>query len=60
MIHKFAFEALDQTFHDITQVDKFFEGKVFVFEEDFYQVLSIILCVSCAKVVSSYLSHLSL
>jgi len=60
MIHKFAFEALDRTFYDITQVDKPFRGKVFVFEGDFYQMLPVILRASRAKVVSSCLSCLSL
>jgi hypothetical protein len=31
MMHKFAFEAVDRTFRDITQVDKPFGGKIFVF-----------------------------
>lgn len=35
MIHKFAIEALDRTFRDITQVDKPFGGKVFVFGKIF-------------------------
>lgn len=35
MMHKFVFEAVDRTFHDITQVDKPFGGKVFVFGGDF-------------------------
>jgi hypothetical protein len=35
MMHKFVFEAVDRTFRDITQVDKLFGGKVFVFGGDF-------------------------
>jgi len=35
MIHKFAFEAVDRTFRDITQIDKPFGGKVFVLGGDF-------------------------
>ena len=35
MLHKFAFEAIDKTFHDITCINKPFGGKVFVFEGDF-------------------------
>jgi len=35
MMHKFVFEAVDRTFRDITQVDKPFGGKVFVFGGDF-------------------------
>ena len=60
MIHKFAFEALDHTFCDITQVDKPFGSKVFVFRRDFCQVLSVIPHASRAEVVLSYLSHSSL
>src|SRR5438309_1554997 len=39
MLHKFAFEAVDRTFRDITCVDKPFGRKVFVFGGDFQQVL---------------------
>ena len=60
MIHKFAFEALNRTFRDITQVDKPFGGKVFVFGGDFCQVLPVIPRASRAEVVSSCLSHSSL
>src|SRR5436190_8580 len=60
MIHKFAFEALDQTFRDITRVDKPFRGKVFVFGGDFRQVLPVIPRASHAEVVSASLSHSSL
>ncbi|GBB91117.1 hypothetical protein RclHR1_18230007 [Rhizophagus clarus] len=60
MIHKFAFEALDQTFRDITQVDKPFGGKVFVFGGDFRQVLPVIPRASHAEVVSASLSRSSL
>ena len=60
MIHKFAFEALDQTFRDITQVDKPFGGKVFVFGGDFRQLLPIIPRALRAEVVSSSLSRSSL
>jgi ATP-dependent DNA helicase PIF1 len=57
MIHKFAFEALDRTFHDIIQVDEPFGGKVFVFGGDFCQVLPVIPHASHAEVVSASLSH---
>jgi hypothetical protein len=60
ILYKFAFEALDRTFCDITQVDKPFRGKVFVFGGDFCQVLPIIPHASCAKVVSASLSRSSL
>ena len=57
MIHKFAFEALDRTFRDITQVDKPFGGKIFVFGGDFRQVLPVIPRASRAEVVSASLSR---
>ena len=60
MIHKFAFEALDRTFRDITQVDEPFGGKVFVFGGDFRQVLPVIPRASRAEVVSASLSRSSL
>ena len=43
MVHKFAFKAVDRTFRDITQVDKPFGGKIFVFGGDFHQILPVIL-----------------
>ena len=57
MIHKFAFKALDRTFCDVTQVDKPFGGKVFVFGSDFRQVLPVIPRASRAEVVSASLSR---
>ncbi len=42
MMHKFAFEAVDQIFHDITQIDELFGEKTFIFEEDFHQILPVI------------------
>ena len=51
MIHKFAFEAIDRTFRDITQIDELFRGKTFVFGGDFCQILPVILRASCADVV---------
>ena len=56
MMHKFAFEAVDRTFHDITQVDKPFGGKIFVFGGDFRQILPVIPHASRANIVSSSLS----
>jgi ATP-dependent DNA helicase PIF1 len=60
IIHKFAFEMLNQTFRDITQVDKPFGGKVFIFGGDFHQVLPVIPCASHADVISASLSRSSL
>ncbi len=60
MMHKFAFEAVDRTFRDITQVDKPFGGKVFVFGGDFRQVLPVIPHGSRADVVSASLSRSSI
>ena len=59
MMHKFAFEAIDQTFCDITQVDEPFRKKTFVFDGDFHQVLPIIPRASRADVVSASLYRLS-
>ncbi|RIA95061.1 hypothetical protein C1645_817176 [Glomus cerebriforme] len=60
MMHKFAFEAIDQTLHDITQVDKPFGGKIFVFREDFHQILSVIPHATHADIVSASLSKSSI
>ena len=51
MIHKFAFEAVDRTFRDITQIDEPFGGKTFVFGGDFCQILPVIPRASRADVV---------
>ncbi|CAB4425285.1 unnamed protein product [Rhizophagus irregularis] len=59
MMHKFAFEAVDRTFRDITQVDRPFGGKIFVFGGDFRQVLPVIPCASRADIVSASLSRSS-
>ncbi|KAM1736615.1 hypothetical protein ACFX12_014956 [Malus domestica] len=42
MVHKFAFETLDQTFKDIIGVDLPFGGKVMIFGGDFRQVLPVV------------------
>jgi PIF1-like helicase len=57
MMHKFAFEAVDRTFRDITQVDKPFGGKIFIFGGDFRQILPVIPHASRADVVSASLSR---
>jgi ATP-dependent DNA helicase PIF1 len=57
MLHKFAFEAVDRTFRDITCIDKPFGGKVFVFGGDFRQVLPVIPRSLRADVVSSSLTR---
>jgi hypothetical protein len=56
MMHKFAFEAVDQTLRDITQVDKPFGGKIFIFGRDFRQILPVIPHASRADIVSTSLS----
>lgn len=53
--YKFAFEAVDHILCDIVQIDKPFGEKVFVFGDDFCQVLSILPYGSCADIVSASL-----
>ena len=60
MVHKFAFEAVDRTFRDITQVDKPFGGKIFVFGGDFRQILPVIPHATRADIVSASLSKSSI
>ena len=60
MVHKFAFEAVDRTFRDITQVDKPFGGKIFVFGGDFCQILPVIPHATRADIVSASLSKSSI
>src|SRR6266540_6398681 len=55
MIHKFAFEAVNRTFCNITQIDEPFGGKTFVFGGDFHQILPVIPRASRADVVSASL-----
>ena len=57
MMHKFAFEAVDRTLRDITQVDKPFGGKIFVFGGDFRQILPIIPHATRSEIVSASLSQ---
>ena len=57
MMHKFAFEAVDRTLRDITQVDKLFGGKIFIFGGDFRQILPVIPHASRAEIVSASLSQ---
>src|ERR1051326_7085450 len=60
MIHKFAFEVVDRTLRDITQVDKPFGGKIFVFGGDFRQILPVIPHATRADIVSASLSKSSI
>src|SRR6266540_1348255 len=59
MMHKFAFEAVDRTFRDITQIDELFGGKIFVFRGYFCQVLPVIPHGSRADIVSASLGRSS-
>ena len=56
MMHKFAFEAVDWTFRDITQIDKPFGGKILIFGGDFRQILPVIPHATHADIVSASLS----
>ena len=38
MIHKYAFEAVDRTFKDLTDINKSFGGKVVILGSDFRQI----------------------
>ncbi|CAN6691565.1 unnamed protein product [Malus baccata var. baccata] len=42
MTHRHAFEALDRTFRDLTDIDLPFGGKIMIFGGDFRQVLHVI------------------
>ncbi|XP_068328165.1 ATP-dependent DNA helicase PIF1-like [Pyrus communis] len=42
MTHRHAFEALDRTFRDLTDIDLPFGGKIMIFGRDFRQVLPVI------------------
>ncbi|CAN6703406.1 unnamed protein product [Malus baccata var. baccata] len=42
MTHRHAFEALDRTFRDLTDIDLPFGGKIMIFGGDFRQVLPVI------------------
>jgi len=57
MMHKFAFEAVDRTFRDITQVDKPFGGKIFIFGGDFCQILPVIPYATRSEIVSASLNQ---
>ncbi len=51
MIYKFTIEAVDRIFHDIIQVNKPFGKKIFIFGNNFYQVLPVISYASHADAV---------
>jgi uncharacterized protein with FMN-binding domain len=57
MMHRFAFEAVDRTLRDITQVDKLFGGKIFIFGGDFRQILPVIPHATRADIVFASLSR---
>ncbi|GES92234.1 uncharacterized protein LOC112184611 [Rhizophagus clarus] len=43
MTHKFAFEAVDRTFRDITGIEEPFGGKFFIMGGDFKQILPVVI-----------------
>lgn len=60
MMHKFAFEAVDRTLRDITDIDEPFGGKVVVMGGDFRQILPVVpkgtkneIAAACIKYSSS-------
>ena len=57
MMHKFAFEAVDRTLCDITQIDKLFGGKIFIFGGDFHQILPVIPHATRSEIVSASLNQ---
>ena len=57
MMHKFAFEAVDRTLRDITQIDKLFGGKIFIFGGDFRQILPVIPHATRSEIVSASLNQ---
>ena len=60
MAHKFAFEAVDRTFRDLTKVDKPFGGIIIVFGGDFRQILPVVIRGTRGQIVDACLkrSHL--
>jgi hypothetical protein len=59
MMHRYAFEALDRTFKDITAVDLPFGGKVMIFGGDFRQVLPVIYKGTRSEMVQASLVNAS-
>ena len=55
MMNRFAFEALDQTFRDITSLELPFGGKVMIFGGDFRQVLPVVRKGTRSQMVQSSL-----
>ena len=47
MAHRFAFEAVDRTFRDLTNVDEPFGGKIFILGGDFRQILPVVIRGRC-------------
>jgi hypothetical protein len=57
MTNKLAFEAVDQTLRDVTNMNEPFGGIVFVMSGDFCQVLPVILRGSHADIVSASIKN---
>ena len=53
MAHKFAFEAVDKTFRDLINIDKLFEGKIFILGRDFRQILPVVIREGCTQIVDA-------
>src|SRR5436305_3934921 len=55
MIHRYAFEAVNRTFRDLTNVNKIFGGKIIILGGDFRQTLPVVVRGTQAQIVDACL-----
>jgi len=53
MSHRFAFEAVDRTFRDLTGINKPFGGIIVVLGEDFRQILSVVISATRSHIIDA-------
>jgi len=53
MAHRFAFEAVDRTFRDLTEIDKPFGGIIFIMGGDFRQILPVVIRGTRAHIIDA-------
>ncbi|GBB98631.1 hypothetical protein RclHR1_32800002 [Rhizophagus clarus] len=60
MTHKFAYEAVDKTFRDITGIEEPFGGKIFIMGGDFRQILPVVIQGTRGQIIDTCIKSSSL
>ena len=53
MANRFAFEEVDRTFRDLTEIDKPFGGIIFIMDGDFRQILPVVIWGTHAHIIDA-------